>query len=215
MLARGPRPLQLRSGQRRYPRLVRPMIKGENGWQEVPWQTALQHAVAGLKTVMAGSGSASDIGALANPSASLEELFLLQKLVRGLGIEQRRSSPDSGQTSAMTILRRPSLDWNCPLPGSIPSKPRSSLGSNLRKEQPLLSITRKTRRDSGMVQNGARSTSWLSTRSDYDLVIFDAGRARPDGCPGTLIGIPAWPTWPYLKPQPRFGAELMRASRQI
>jgi NADH-quinone oxidoreductase subunit G len=65
-------------------RLTRPMIKQGDDWKEVEWETALGYALEGLKTVQAQKG-ADQIGALISPSASLEEHYLLQKLLRGIG----------------------------------------------------------------------------------------------------------------------------------
>jgi NADH-quinone oxidoreductase subunit G len=65
-------------------RLARPMIRRGGTLQEVDWQTALEFVVAGLREVRERHGAAA-IGALASPHSTLEELYLLQKLVRGLG----------------------------------------------------------------------------------------------------------------------------------
>ncbi len=65
-------------------RALRPQIKQGDEWKEVEWQTALAYALEGLKTVRNQKG-AEQLGALASPSASLEEHYLLQKLMRGVG----------------------------------------------------------------------------------------------------------------------------------
>lgn len=65
-------------------RLTRPMIKQNGKWQEVDWQAALEYAANGLRHIANGAG-AEQIGALATPNSTLEELYLLQKLMRGLG----------------------------------------------------------------------------------------------------------------------------------
>ncbi len=65
-------------------RAGRPMIKQGEEWKETEWETALHYAVEGLKAV-AKAKSAEQIGALISPSATLEEHYLLQKLIRGLG----------------------------------------------------------------------------------------------------------------------------------
>ena len=119
-------------------RLTRPMIKDADGWREVHWQVALKHAAAGLQTVI-DSGSPQDIGALAAASCTLEEFFLLQKLIRGLGSNnidhrlQQRDFSDDDESPAFPCME-------------IPIKKLSSVkaaflvGANLRKEQPLLSV---------------------------------------------------------------------------
>ena len=65
-------------------RALRPQIKQGDEWKEVEWETALAYALEGLKTVRNQKG-AEQLGALVSPSASLEEHYLLQKLMRGVG----------------------------------------------------------------------------------------------------------------------------------
>jgi NADH-quinone oxidoreductase subunit G len=64
-------------------RLTRPMIRRDGALVEIDWQTALEHVVAGLGRVRDQHGGAS-IGTLASPHSTLEELYLAQKLTRGL-----------------------------------------------------------------------------------------------------------------------------------
>ncbi|MPQ77007.1 NADH-quinone oxidoreductase subunit NuoG [Hydrogenovibrio sp. JE_KL2] len=64
-------------------RLTTPMIKKNGQWKKVDWETALEFVVDSLKSRLA---EPNDIGVLASPSSTLEELHLLQKLARGLGI---------------------------------------------------------------------------------------------------------------------------------
>ncbi|MGH8752696.1 MAG: NADH-quinone oxidoreductase subunit NuoG, partial [Burkholderiales bacterium] len=65
-------------------RLTRPMLKQDGEWKEVEWQTALEYIAKSLKRIRTAYG-AEAIGALATPHSTLEELYLLQKLMRGLG----------------------------------------------------------------------------------------------------------------------------------
>ena len=65
-------------------RLQFPMIKQGDSWKEVDWQTALNYAYEGLKTVIKKEGVES-IGTLVSPSATVEEMYLAQKLMRGIG----------------------------------------------------------------------------------------------------------------------------------
>jgi NADH-quinone oxidoreductase subunit G len=67
-------------------RLTSPMIKQGGQWQQTDWQTALEYVAHGLKNVRHEHGGDA-IAALAAPYSTLEELSLLQKLVRGLGSE--------------------------------------------------------------------------------------------------------------------------------
>src|SRR3990172_3136613 len=65
-------------------RLTVPMIREGNTWSGVDWETALQFAIDGINNVIKKSG-AGNIATLASPSSTLEELYLLQKIMRGLG----------------------------------------------------------------------------------------------------------------------------------
>ena len=142
-------------------RLTKPMIKDQHGWREVDWDTALKHAAAGLKTVINRSGEES-IGALATPSASVEELFLVQKLMRGLGssnVDHRLQQQDFRG------------DFQAPAyPGSELAinefeKLNTALlvGSNIRKEQPILGLYLRQ----ANVKNGAKIAVVNSV--DYDF----------------------------------------------
>ncbi len=65
-------------------RLTVPMIKQDGKWLETDWQTALEYVAHGLSNIRQEHG-ADAIAALAAPYSTLEELSLLQKLMRGLG----------------------------------------------------------------------------------------------------------------------------------
>jgi len=67
-------------------RLTRPMLKRGGEWREVDWAKALEFVAAELGEVKAAHGAAA-IGALVSPHATLEEMFIAQKLVRALGSE--------------------------------------------------------------------------------------------------------------------------------
>ena len=65
-------------------RLARPMLREGGTWKEVEWQVALGFVAAELRRIRGAHGAPS-IGALATPHQTLEELYLLQKLLRGMG----------------------------------------------------------------------------------------------------------------------------------
>lgn len=65
-------------------RLQRPLLRQGNAWQEVEWPKALQTVVAGLQRTVATHGP-EQLGAWVSPSATLEEMYLLGRLLRGLG----------------------------------------------------------------------------------------------------------------------------------
>jgi NADH-quinone oxidoreductase subunit G len=65
-------------------RLLRPMIRSNGQWQETDWRTALEFAAGGVRKIVGGHGP-DQLGALAAPQSTVEELYLLQKLVHKLG----------------------------------------------------------------------------------------------------------------------------------
>ena len=87
-------------------RLQLPMIKQDGVWKEVDWETAFDAVKEGLNAVIQSAG-AEKIGALVSPTATTEEAYLLQKLIRALGsnnIDHRlRQSDFSDQDIAPTF----------------------------------------------------------------------------------------------------------------
>ena len=70
----------LSSGQR----LLKPMVKQGGEWREVEWNVALDYVAHGLKDVARDHGGDALAG-LAAPNSTTEELYLLRKLMAGLG----------------------------------------------------------------------------------------------------------------------------------
>jgi NADH-quinone oxidoreductase subunit G len=84
-------------------RLQRPMIKRNGEWQECDWPEALEFVAAGLKRIRDEQGE-EQIAALASPHATLEELYLLRKLLRGIGsgnVDHRLRQSDFSADAAM------------------------------------------------------------------------------------------------------------------
>src|SRR5690606_31370998 len=65
-------------------RLLAPKIKQDGQWHTVDWETALAYAGHAHASVVSRHGPRR-FGALASPNATVEELYLLQQLVRRLG----------------------------------------------------------------------------------------------------------------------------------
>ena len=117
-------------------RLTTPMIKHEGEWKECDWKTALEFTANRLKEIKEKFGSQS-IGALASPHSTLEELFLLQKLVRGLGsenIDHRLRQSDFTSDKHMNGV--PWLGMNIADISRL--KAILIIGSSLRKDHPLI-----------------------------------------------------------------------------
>ncbi|MFK5913864.1 MAG: NADH-quinone oxidoreductase subunit NuoG [Woeseiaceae bacterium] len=116
-------------------RLQSPMIKQGKDWKKVDWQTALNYAYEGLKTVIAKSGAES-IGTLVSPSATVEEMYLTQKVMRGIGVNnidhRLRQSDFSDQDIAP---KTPGLGQS--LPDLENNDAVLLVGSWIRKDQPI------------------------------------------------------------------------------
>lgn len=117
-------------------RLTVPMIKQNGQWQNCSWEEALTRTVEGIRDAVAKHGK-TKLGALASPHSTLEELYLLQKLIRGLGsqnIDHRLRQSDFRVDSLLQ-----GIPW-LGMPIAEVSGLRSFLiiGSTLRKDHPLL-----------------------------------------------------------------------------
>ncbi len=117
-------------------RLQSPMVKEAGEWRETDWNTALERVVKGIRQIVDSDGP-EQLGALVSPSATLEEMYLLQKLVRGLGcanIDHRLRQSDFSDQDLL-----PPFPW---LGQSIEDLEKVDVallvGSNIRKEQPML-----------------------------------------------------------------------------
>lgn len=65
-------------------RATTPMLKKQGEWQNVSWEEALDFVADRLNVIRKMHGN-NKIAALASPSNTVEEFYLLQKLMRGLG----------------------------------------------------------------------------------------------------------------------------------
>ena len=116
-------------------RALRPMIKQGDVWKEVVWETALAYAVEGLKAVRDQKG-VDQIGALVSPSASLEEHYLLQKVMRGIGsnnIDHRLRQQDFSDQDIAPVY--PALGQDIADLQDVDAA--LLIGSWLRKDQPI------------------------------------------------------------------------------
>ncbi len=119
-------------------RLTAPMLRVDGTWQETDWEHALEFTAKGLSRIASKHG-AEQLGALASPTSTLEEFYLLQKLLRSLGshnVDHRLRQTDFSNDDVAPI---------CPtLGGAIAElgqrKAILLVGSNVRKEQPLLGL---------------------------------------------------------------------------
>jgi NADH-quinone oxidoreductase subunit G len=133
-------------------RLTRPMLKREDGsWEEVEWPIALEAVARGLKRVREQHG-ADQIGVLATPHSTLEELYLLGKLMRGFGsgnIDFRLRQSDFSQDG-----KTAGAPWLGMRIAEISALDRVLVvGSQLRKDHPLIAARMRVRVRRGLQVN--------------------------------------------------------------
>ena len=184
-------------------RVTTPMVKQGGQWLETDWQSAMDYVAHSLKTISSESGPEA-VAALAHPISSTEELYLLQKMIRGLGSKQvearLRQTDVKGAASApwlgMPISKVSELDRVL------------LIGSFLRKEQPLIAARLRTaakrglqvsRIDAGgddwLIPNtgiAATPSAWLNTLSEVALAVAKAKSATvPAGTPNLSVSATA------------------------
>ena len=119
-------------------RLTMPLVRQGGKYQEVEWTEALELVSSNL-TQIKQTWSGGQIGAMASPTTSLEEFFLLQKILRALGssnVDHRLRQQD---------FRDDLLAPVCPGTDTSISQVQDLsavliVGSNIRKELPLVSL---------------------------------------------------------------------------
>ena len=151
-------------------RLTSPMIKQDGQWQATDWQTALEYVAHGLRNIRHEHG-ADAIAAVATPYSTLEELSLLQKLVRGLGSENvdfRLRQSDAVADKTFTPWLGMSLQEFSKL------KRVFVIGSFLRKDHPLLSAKLRT-----AVRRGAQLSLLHATDDELLMPVANKLIAAP------------------------------------
>lgn len=117
-------------------RVTEPMIKQDGKWIKVDWETALNYAAKSINGVKMDHGSDA-IGVLASAISTTEELHLLQKMMRGIGVnnlDYRLGQQDfslDGKQEGVNYLGSSIADFAA-------NKSILVIGSMLREEQPLL-----------------------------------------------------------------------------
>jgi NADH-quinone oxidoreductase subunit G len=115
-------------------RATEPMIKQNGEWQVTDWQTALAMAADNLKALKTKHG-ADQIAGVISPTATLEEAYLFQKLLRGLGsnnVEHRLRQQDFAGNDADYNHQ----NWS--LADIEQSDDIVLVGCNIRAEQPII-----------------------------------------------------------------------------
>ncbi len=163
-------------------RLRAPMIRQDGRWEEVDWTTALEHAAAGLKRIVERHG-ADALGALAAPASTLEEFYLLQKLVRGLGganVDHRLRQLDFSDDA----LQPPFPGLGQPIEALERLEAVLLIGSNIRKEQPILG-----QRLRKAARRGARIMALNPVDYDFALPLAERLITDPGRLPAALAAV--------------------------
>ncbi|WP_068807058.1 NADH-quinone oxidoreductase subunit NuoG [Thauera phenolivorans] len=142
-------------------RLTAPMIKQGAEWKQVDWQAALEFVANGLRGI-AEDYDAAAIGALASPHATVEELYLLQKLMRGIGsdnVDFRLRQQDFRADG-----KRAGAPWLGMRVAEVGELDRLLVvGSFLRKDAPLLAqrVRQAAKRGLQVSALGPNAEEWL------------------------------------------------------
>lgn len=154
-------------------RLTKPMIKQGGKWMEVEWQVALEYAANGLRQISNDAGT-EQIGALATANSTLEELYLLQKLVRGIGsqnVDFRLRQVDFSADS-----KKQGAPWLGMTIADISRADRFLIvGSFLRKDHPVLAA-----RIRNTVKRGAKANIIHSADDDLLMNVENKVIVTPD-----------------------------------
>ncbi len=159
-------------------RLLFPQIKVEGQWKEVEWDVALDFAIKGLNNNILNSRNLAKLGGLASNTATIEELHLMQKLLREMGcenIDHRLNVKDLNNTmhlkSTIKLIELESVDHAL------------VIGANLRLEQPM--INHRLRKAQ---LSGANITTLNVKDFDFNYKV-DSHITSPNEIANTLAGV--------------------------
>jgi NADH-quinone oxidoreductase subunit G len=163
-------------------RLLRPMLKEGGRWREVDWQVALEH-VARVLSEIRFKYDPQEIGALASPHSTLEEMALLAKLMRAMGsdnIDFRLRHSDFSADG-----KRAGVPWLGMKVADLGQLDRTLvIGSFLRKDHPLVA---------SRLRHAAKRKSQINILhcADDDLLMPVANKAivRPSELAGMLAQV--------------------------
>lgn len=150
-------------------RLEHPMIRENDGsWREASWNDALQMVVHGVKSIQEKFGN-DQIGSIASPQATVEELALLARLTRELGSENVDFR--LRQTDARFDQSLVGTPWlGMPIAALNELDRVVVIGSFLRKDHPLMA-----QRLRQAIKHGTQ-VSFIDSAADNPLFDHIAGR---------------------------------------
>ncbi len=163
-------------------RLQTPMVKENGVWHEVDWETAFDVVKTSLQ-VLIDSNDLAQLGTIASPSSTLEELYLLQKVMRGIGsnnIDSRLKQSDFSDQD--TVSSFPYLGQSISEFDTLQAA--LLIGSNVRKEQPI--INHRLRK---AVLHGASVMALNPVDYDFNFPLEVKNIVAPDMMAMELAGI--------------------------
>jgi len=163
-------------------RASQPMIKRDGQWETVDWQTALKFAAEGISRMVKQHGP-EQVAAFASPSSTLEELYLLQKFMRELGVnnlDHRLQQVDFRDQATQTVMPVSSISYS-----ELENQQTILLiGCNIDREVPLAGIrVRKAFR------NGASIFALNPVDYDYHFDVVDKIIVSPQEMPLQLANL--------------------------
>ncbi|WED43152.1 NADH-quinone oxidoreductase subunit NuoG [Legionella cardiaca] len=160
-------------------RASQPMIKRNGQWETVDWTTALKFVADGMSRVIKQHGP-EQFAAFASSSSTLEELYLLQKLMRELGVnnlDHRIQQVDFRDQETQATMPESSINY-----AELENQTQILLlGCNIHREVPLAGVrVRKAYR------NGARVFAINPVDYDYHFDLADKIIVSPQELPMQL-----------------------------
>lgn len=163
-------------------RATKPMIKRNGQWEAVDWETALKFAADGLAKVIKQHGP-EQFAAFASASSTLEELYLLQKLMRELGVnhlDHRLQQTDFRDQVGQTVMPESTLPY-----ADLENQTSVLLiGCNIDREVPLAGL--RVRKAS---LNGAKIYAINSVDYAYHFDVTERKIVAPLDIPAELASL--------------------------
>ncbi|MGL6036355.1 MAG: molybdopterin-dependent oxidoreductase, partial [Legionella sp.] len=172
-------------------RAGKPQIKRNGLWETVDWETALKFTADGLSRVIKQNGP-EQVAAFASSSASTEELYLLQKLMRELGVnnlDHRLQQVDFSDQEVQTITPESTIAY------ADIEKQNTLLviGCNIDREVPLAGLRLRK-----AALNGAQVYAINPVNYDYRFTVTAQTVISPQEMPMQLAKLAL-----ALAPEPR------------
>jgi NADH-quinone oxidoreductase subunit G len=163
-------------------RITSPMLRVNGQLKTVDWETAINAAVEKLSG--AANQDAEQIAALISPQATLEEHYLAQKLLRGLGssnIDHRLSQTDFSAQDQSAVM-----PWLGISLESVESLDACLIvAGGLQQEQPMLSH----RIRKSVINNGAKVSSIGHLAGQYNFELFEELNGSAEQLLNDLAGV--------------------------